>query len=206
MIASVFLRICPLGVSVCYCRFSENPLNFVNLEIILPIRHKEYKDHGLRPWHRWCQEKNWAECSAPRWKEKRHKRFLVVKIVPRLSDDSRTPQDPLMMVSKRWNLLKCWNPIKFQDISCLTSVGGEHLFFPSFLGGPRLRQRFVLKREDAKQVREVFRSQNTTNTSCVCFDPSFTKQLATKPLGPPLKMGCNFPQNPLQKNPFEGFM
>lgn len=87
--------------------------------------------------------------------------------------------------------------LKFQDISSLTSVGGEHLFFPSFLGGPRLRQRFVLKREDAKQVREIVKTL-PIQVVCVLIPPS-TNNLLPTPLGPPLKMCCKFPQNPLDK-------
>lgn len=48
--------------------------------------------------------------------------------------------------------------------------------------------------------------QNTTNTSCVCFDPSFNKQLATKPPWPSIQDGFQLSSESLQTIPFEGFM
>ena len=66
------------------------------------------------------------------------------------------------------------------------------VFLHRFLGGPRLRQRFVLKREDAKQVREIVKTL-PIQVVCVLIPPS-TNNLLPNHLGPPLKMCFKFPR------------
>lgn len=71
--ATEIFRICPLG-KTCVTAVS---LRILTIFWIWKAQRSPVAAE-LFPWHCWCQEKNWAECSAPRWKEKRHKRFLLL--------------------------------------------------------------------------------------------------------------------------------
>lgn len=184
---------------LCYCRFSENPHNFLSLEISLPIRHR---DHGLRPWHCWCQEKNWAECSAPRWKEKQHKRFLVVK---NCAETFWWLEDPTRPFDDGFQTLEFAEMLKSHEIP-------RHFMF-DFSGWWTPVFSIVFRRAPTSptlcpDTRGCEAGPGIVKTLpiqvvCVLIPPS-TNNLLPNHLGPPLKMCCNFPQNPLKKS-FWGF-